>query len=75
MELQPLDDDDKLAVMHAHAAALGIELPEDVARYLLRYGQRGVGSLVAAVERLQHAAFTAKRRITVPLAREVLGRQ
>lgn len=71
--LQGLEDDDKVRVMVRHARALGAELPEDVAAYLLRHGQRDLASLIAAVGRLQHAAFTEKRRITVPLARQVLN--
>lgn len=72
LELQPLEDADKVAVMHSHADSLGIELPADVAAYLLRYGQRTMGALLLSVGRLQHVAFTEKRRITVPLAKRVL---
>jgi DnaA family protein len=72
LELQPLEDQDKVAVMHSHAESLGIELPEDVVAYLLRYGQRTMGALLLSVGRLQHVAFTEKRRITVPLAKRVL---
>jgi len=72
MELQPLEDADKAEVMRRLAESLGVELPDEVTDYLLRHGQRGLASLLATVEKLQHAAFTDKRRITVPLAREVL---
>lgn len=72
LELLALEDADKLRVMHRHAEALAIELPVDVGAYLLRNGPRDMGSLLLAVGRLQHAAFTEKRRITVPLARRVL---
>ena len=72
MELQALDDADKAEVMRRHAESLGVELPGEVSDYLLRRGQRGLAQLLGAVERLQQAAFTDKRRITVPLAREVL---
>lgn len=72
LELAPLDDDGKLEVLRRQAAALGFELPDEVAGYLIRRGHRGMRSLVEMVERLRHAAFTEKRRITVPLARRVL---
>lgn len=72
MELQALDDADKAEVMRRHAESLGVELPPEVSEYLLKHGQRGLAQLLGVVERLQHAAFTDKRRITVPLAREVL---
>jgi DnaA family protein len=72
MELQALDDGQKIDVMRRHAESLGVELPTEVADYLLRHGQRGLAQLLGTVERLQHVAFTEKRRITVPLARQVL---
>jgi DnaA family protein len=72
LQLQALDDTDKLAVICRHAAALGVELPGEVRKYLLERGPRNLADLLLAVERMQQAAFTAKRRLTVPLAREVL---
>jgi len=74
LQLQPLNEDDKLEVLGRYAVALGIELPSEVGAYLLSRGPRGLARLLPAVERLQQAAFTAKRRITVPLAREILQR-
>jgi DnaA family protein len=73
VELQSLEDADKAEVMRRHAESLGVELPPEVTDYLLRHGQRGLAQLLATVDRLRHAAFTDKRRITVPLAREVLN--
>lgn len=70
--LQPPGDDDKLEILQRRARALHVELPPDVRQYLLRYGRRDMVSLLAALERLKDAAFADKRRITVPLAREVL---
>jgi len=71
--LQAPDDRGKLEVLQQRARALRIELPRDVQNYLLRHGRRDMASLIAAVERLKEAAFADKRRITVPLARQVLG--
>ncbi len=72
LELAPLEDADKGLVLRRHAEALGIDMPDDVADYLLRHGERSLANLVSTVGQLQHAAFTEKRRITVPLARRVL---
>lgn len=72
LELAPLEDENKRDVVRRQAKALGIEMPDEVTDYLLRHGERSVASLVAQVERLQQAAFTEKRRVTVPLARRVL---
>ena len=71
--LQPPDDEGKLAVLQQRARTLRIEVPLDVQKYLLKYGRRDMASLLTALERLKDAAFADKRKITVPLAREVLG--
>lgn len=72
LRLRPLDEAGKLAVLERHARSVGIDLPEDVGQYLLSRGHRSLATLVNTVERLQQAAFAGKRRITVPLAREIL---
>jgi DnaA family protein len=73
--LQPPDDAGKLAVLQQRARTLRIEVPLDVQNYLLRYGRRDMASLLATLERLKDAAFADKRKITVPLAREILDGQ
>lgn len=75
LALQPLPDEEKIRVLERHAAGLGIELPEDVGSYLIRHSSRDMAALVGLLERLQYAAFTEKRRITVPLAREIMARR
>lgn len=70
--LQPPDDEGKLQILQQRARAMRIEVPLDVQNYLLRYGRRDMASLLSALERLKDAAFTGKRKITVPLARQVL---
>jgi len=73
LQLLPLQDDDKLEVIKSHVDALGIDLPEDVQQYLLKYHDRSVDALIKTVENLYHAASSHKRRITIPLVREVLN--
>ena len=72
LPLLPLDDQDKLKVIDIHSSALGFSLPDDVQQYLLKHHDRSMTALIQTVENLHHAAQTNKRRITVPLAREVL---
>jgi DnaA family protein len=72
LPLLPLEDQDKLAVINLHCAALGFSLPEDVQQYLLKHHDRSMVALIQTVENLNEAALTHKRRITIPLAREVL---
>jgi len=72
LSLLTLQDPDKLAVINMHSDALGISVPADVQKYLLKHHDRSLAALIKTVEDLHHAALTHKRRITVPLAREVL---
>jgi DnaA family protein len=73
MNLRLPDDDGKLQVLQQRARSLGIELPRDVQRYIIKHGKRDMGSLLKMLEQLKDAAFVNKRRITVPLAREILS--
>jgi DnaA family protein len=72
LELVPLEDNDKLTVISLHSSALGFGLSEEVQQYLLKYHDRSMAALIQTVDKLHQAALTSKRRITVPLAREVL---
>jgi len=72
LQLEPLSDDEKAAVLRSKAEALDIELPADVIYYLLSRGSRNITMLVSNFEAVRVAAFAAKRKMTVPLAREVL---
>lgn len=66
------DDEGKLEILRQRARTLRIELPEDVQSYLLKHAKRDMPSLLRALEQLKEAAFAGKRKITIPLAREVL---
>ncbi len=72
--LVALDDEQKLSVLRAHASAKGLELSDDAGRYLLRHYRRDLPALFALLERLDRESLAAKRRLTVPFVREVLGR-
>mgnify|MGYP001817916177 FL=1 len=70
--LQAPGDEDKQEVLQQRALSLHIELPDEVCSYLLKHGRRDMASMLETVEKMKDAAFAAKRKITVPLAREVL---
>jgi DnaA family protein len=72
LPLLPLEDSDKLKVIELHSDTLGLSLPTDVQRYLLKHSDRSLAALIQTVDGLAQAALTHKRRITIPLAREVL---
>ena len=74
-KLQAPAEAEKLEILKGRARHLQIDLPEDVIHYLLKHGRRDIATLLETLEQLKQSAFAGKRRITVPLAREVLGRQ
>lgn len=72
-QIHPLDDDDQRAALTARAAARGLDLPDETARYLQRHLPRDMGSLCAVLDALDTASLAAQRPITLPFIREVLG--
>jgi DnaA family protein len=72
LKLHPPEEAGKREIMLQRASSLHIELPEEVQNYVLRKSRRDIASLLRVVEGLKDAAFVGKRRITVPLAREVM---
>ncbi len=69
--IELLDDAARARLLARAAALRGMTLGEDVATYLLRRAHRGTPELLALLDRLDSAALSRKRRLTVALAREV----
>jgi DnaA family protein len=72
LQLQPPDEAGKRVVVRQYANSLGIDLPPEVEKYLVSRGKRDLKSLLSTVERMQQVVFASKRRMTVPLLREIL---
>ncbi|HKJ70950.1 MAG TPA: DnaA regulatory inactivator Hda [Gammaproteobacteria bacterium] len=68
-----LSDDERLAALRGHAEARGLDLRDEVGRFLLRYYSRSMHQLMAALERLDAAALAERRRLTVPFVKARLG--
>jgi len=69
--LHVLGDEEKLSAMRLRAGNRGLELPEEVARYILNRYPRDLVTLFSLLDRLDEAALIRQRRITVPLVREL----
>jgi DnaA family protein len=70
--LKPLPEADHAEALLARAAARGLEVPPETLAYLQRHAPRDFGALCTLLERLDRASLATHRRLTVPLAREVL---
>lgn len=68
-----LDDDDLKAAVLRHADLRGLTLDESAASYLLQRVNRDLGELTGWLDRIDRYSLAAKRRITIPLLREVIG--
>ena len=71
--LKPLDEETLFDAVTYRAGARGLVLPEDTARYLLRRFPRDLASLCDLLDRLDHAALVARRRLTIPFVKAALA--
>ncbi len=72
--LRPLPEEEQSEALLARAAARGLEIPTETLTYLLRRAPRDFGALCRLLDELDSASLASRRRLTVPLAREVLDR-
>ena len=70
--LKPLTDADRAELLRERARARGLDLPPEVSRWLLTQLSRDTASLVDAVDALDRAALSAKRRLTLPFVQSIL---
>jgi len=73
--LQALDEEGLSLALRQRAHERGFDLPEDVQQYIARRVARDAHSLFDLLDRLDRVTLTAKRRLTVPLVRELLERE
>lgn len=73
VSLEVLDDEGRREALRRRAARRGLELDEAVLDWLFRRVERDLKSLTALLDRLDHAAMAAQRRLTVPFLRQVMG--
>ncbi|MFP4639743.1 MAG: DnaA regulatory inactivator Hda [Guyparkeria sp.] len=66
-------DAEKIELLRARAQERGLELPHGTAQWMLAHLPRDVGTLLEVMERLDRESMIAKRRLTIPFLKEVLG--
>jgi len=70
--LKPLPEADQPDALAARAAARGLDLPPETLAYLLRHAPRDFGRLCRLLDAMDAASLATQRRLTIPLAKEVL---
>lgn len=73
LRLHAPGDEDKLAVLDIYARSLGLELPPQVAKFLLAHYRRDLPSLKHIMDRLDHATLAAQHKLTIPFVKTFLG--
>ncbi|HEY9031680.1 MAG TPA: DnaA regulatory inactivator Hda [Kangiella sp.] len=71
--IKPLNDEEKLILLQRKAEEKGLELSAEVAQYLLARQQRDLPTLLGILDKLDQASLQAKRKLTIPFVKEVLG--
>lgn len=72
-QVQPIEDEQKMAALQLRAHHRGLTLSDEVGRFLLRRYPRDMSALFAVLDTLDQASLTAKRRLTIPFVKEALG--
>ncbi len=69
--LAPLDENERLEAVRLRARNRGLEMPEEVARYILNRYPRDLDSLFALLDKLDVASLAHQRRLTIPFLRSI----
>lgn len=72
-QLQPLSDKEKYQALRYRARQSGLELPENVADYLMQRYPRDMFGLFQRLALLDKASMATQRRLTIPLVKSVFG--
>lgn len=73
IRLDAADDATRAAILRLRAERRGLAMDDAAIDWLLKRVERDLGSLTALFERLDRESLAAKRRVTVPFLRQVLG--
>lgn len=69
LHLNALDDDAVISALQLRAHHRGLELSEEVARFLWRRHSRDMASLFTLLERLDRDSLAAQRKLTIPFVK------
>ncbi|HRD70740.1 MAG TPA: DnaA regulatory inactivator Hda [Legionella sp.] len=73
IQLNELNDDEKVKTLKLHALKRGFDLPESVGHFLLNRCSRNMHDLHELLNRLDDASLAAHRKITIPFVKNILS--
>lgn len=71
--LRELAEEDKLHALQLRASRRGLQLPDEVAAFILNRGTRSMSGLFELLEQLDQASLQAQRKLTIPFLKQTLG--
>lgn len=71
--LQRLNDQEKCSALQQRALRRGLELTDEVAKYILSRASRDMNELFRSLSKLDDASLTEQRKLTIPFVKQVLG--
>lgn len=71
--LHPLQDGQKIQAIQSYATRRGFELSDKVAEFLINRYDRNMHNLMSLIRTLDVASLAAKRKITIPFIKTILG--
>ncbi|MCX7117793.1 MAG: DnaA regulatory inactivator Hda [Legionellales bacterium] len=72
IQLNELEDEDKIKTLQLHAQKRGFECPTAVGQFLLKRCSRNMHNLHDILNRLDKASLSAQRKITIPFVKYIL---
>lgn len=72
VQIKALQDADKAIALRQRAAALGLQLRDETALFMVQRLGRDMAELMATLAQLDRASMAAQRRLTIPFVKQVL---
>ena len=71
-QVEPLEDEDKVQALLLRAKRRGLNMGDDVARFILTRGPRDMQGLFDLLDKLDQASLSAQRKLTIPFIKAEL---
>ncbi len=69
--IESLDDEGKEALFITRAENRGLEISNEVVKFITARKSRSVSDLISILDKLDHSSMALKRKVTIPLVKEL----